>query len=43
MVIKFRREGTSVEVVGLNPASATMIERYAVHDKAGAEAKMGGH
>ena len=42
-ILKFRREGTSVEVVGLNPASATMIERYAVHDKAGAEAKMGGH
>ena len=42
-ILKFRREGTAVEVVGLNPASAAMIERYAVHDKPGAEAHSGGH
>ncbi|MGV2497394.1 SulP family inorganic anion transporter [Pelagerythrobacter aerophilus] len=42
-ILKFRREGTAVEVVGLNPASAVMIERYAVHDKPGAEAHSGGH
>ncbi len=30
---KFRREGASVEVVGLNKASATMIDRFASHDK----------
>ncbi len=33
VVIKFRREGTLVEVVGLNEASATLVERFAVHDK----------
>ena len=33
-VIKFRREGTDVEVIGLNEASATMIDRFGQHDKA---------
>ncbi len=33
VVIKFRREGTDVEVIGLNQASATMIDRFAIHDK----------
>jgi SulP family sulfate permease len=33
VVLKFRREGTSVEVLGLNEASATMVDRFAVHDK----------
>ncbi|NYT84972.1 SulP family inorganic anion transporter [Pollutimonas harenae] len=37
VVIKLRREGTSVEVAGLNEASATMIGRFAVHDKTGAD------
>jgi SulP family sulfate permease len=32
-VIKFRREGTDVEVIGLNEASATLIDRFGVHDK----------
>ena len=42
-IIKFRREGTRVEVVGLNEASASMVERFAVHDKPGAEAQLGAH
>ncbi|WP_028488443.1 SulP family inorganic anion transporter [Thiothrix lacustris] len=33
VVVKFRREGTEVEVVGLNEASATLIDRFGVHDK----------
>lgn len=33
VVIKFRREGTEVEVVGMNEASATIVDRFAVHDK----------
>lgn len=33
VVIKFRREGTEVEVVGLNEASATMVDRFGIHDK----------
>lgn len=33
VVLKFRREGTAVEVIGLNEASATIVDRYAIHDK----------
>jgi SulP family sulfate permease len=33
VVIKFRREGTEVEIIGLNEASATIVDRFAVHDK----------
>ena len=36
VVLKFRREGTVVEVSGLNQASATLVDRYALHDKPGA-------
>ncbi|WP_148253009.1 SulP family inorganic anion transporter [Aidingimonas lacisalsi] len=44
VVIKFRREGTEVELVGLNEASATIVDRYAVHDDPEAVDKlMGGH
>ena len=42
-VIKFRREGTEVEIIGLNEASASMIERFAIHDKPGADVQPGGH
>jgi SulP family sulfate permease len=37
-VVKFRREGTDVEVIGLNEASATMIDRFGTHDKPDAAA-----
>ncbi|MGC8807600.1 MAG: SulP family inorganic anion transporter [Thiomonas sp.] len=37
VILKFRREATEVEVVGLNAASATMVDKFAVHDKDGAE------
>ncbi|MFC7366955.1 MULTISPECIES: SulP family inorganic anion transporter [Vreelandella] len=44
VVIKFRREGTEVELVGLSEASATVVDRYAVHnDPAAVEKLMGGH
>jgi SulP family sulfate permease len=33
VVMKFRREGTNVEVVGLNQASATLVDKFALHDK----------
>lgn len=35
VVLKFRREGSQVEVIGLNAASATMVDRFGVHDKDG--------
>jgi SulP family sulfate permease len=37
IVIKFRREGTDVEVIGLNQASATLVDKFAIHDKDGAD------
>ncbi len=44
VVIKFRREGTEVDLVGLSEASATVVDRYAVHnDPEAVEKLMGGH
>jgi SulP family sulfate permease len=43
VVLKFRREGTDVEVIGLNEASATMVDKFAVHDKDGADDLLMGH
>ncbi|OGB24131.1 MAG: sodium-independent anion transporter [Burkholderiales bacterium RIFCSPHIGHO2_02_FULL_66_10] len=43
VVLKFRREGTEVEVIGLNDASATMVDKFAVHDKDGADDMLTGH
>ena len=36
VVLKLKREGSEVEVTGLNEASATLMDRFAVHDKPGA-------
>ncbi|QIB65987.1 SulP family inorganic anion transporter [Kineobactrum salinum] len=33
VVIKLRREGIEVELLGLNEASATIVDRFGVHDK----------
>ncbi|MEM7033320.1 MAG: SulP family inorganic anion transporter, partial [Chloroflexota bacterium] len=33
VVLKFRREGTRVELVGMNEATATIVGRLAIHDK----------
>lgn len=33
VVIKFRREGAEVKLIGLNEASSTIIDRFGVHDK----------
>ena len=44
VVIKFRREGADVELIGLNEASSTIIDRFGVHDKPEEIEKiMGGH
>jgi len=43
-VIKFRREGTEVELIGQNEASKTIIDRFGIHDKPDEiEKVMGGH
>ncbi|MEM9814449.1 MAG: SulP family inorganic anion transporter, partial [Pseudomonadota bacterium] len=36
VVLKFRREGAEVELLGLNRASETIVDKLAVHDKPGA-------
>ncbi|MDP3877712.1 MAG: SulP family inorganic anion transporter [Methylobacter sp.] len=44
VVIKFRREGAEVELIGLNEASSTIVDRFGVHDKPeDIEKIMGGH
>ncbi|TCD48381.1 SulP family inorganic anion transporter [Chlorobium sp. N1] len=44
VVIKFRREGTKVELIGMNEASATIVDRFGLHDKpAEIEKIMAGH
>lgn len=42
-VLKFRRVGVEVEVIGLNEASATIMDKLAVHDQPDAMAKVLGH
>jgi SulP family sulfate permease len=36
VVLKFRREGATVDLVGMNEASATIVEQLAIYDKPGA-------
>ena len=42
-VLKFRREGTDVDVVGLNEASSTLVDRLGVADKPDALERMSAH
>ena len=42
-VLKFRKAGADVEVVGLNDASATIMDKLAVHDQPDAMGKVLGH
>ncbi|MGP9799840.1 SulP family inorganic anion transporter [Rheinheimera sp. NSM] len=41
VVIKFRREGTEVELLGLNEASATLVDKFAIHNRPDVEKLMG--
>ncbi|GAB2627878.1 SulP family inorganic anion transporter [Novilysobacter erysipheiresistens] len=43
VVLKFRRAATRVDIVGLNEASRTLVDRLGVQDKPGAEVLVGGH
>lgn len=36
VVLKLRREGIQVDVIGMNRATATLVDRFGVHDKPGA-------
>jgi SulP family sulfate permease len=42
-ILKFRRDGAEVEVIGLNEASETLVDRLAIHDKPGALDKLTAH
>lgn len=42
-VLKFRRDGAEVQVVGLNEASETLVDRLAIHDKPDAPETLLGH
>ena len=43
VVLKFRRDGAEVEIVGMNEASETIVDRLALHDKPGAMDKLLAH
>jgi SulP family sulfate permease len=43
VVLRFRKRGVPVEVVGLNEASATLLERLTIHDKPNALELAAGH
>lgn len=43
VILKFRREGTETHVIGLNEASATLVDRFGVHDKPQALEKFVSH
>jgi SulP family sulfate permease len=42
-VLKFRRDGTDVTIVGMNKASETIVDRLALHDTPGAMDKLAAH
>ncbi len=42
-VLKFRRDGAEVEIIGMNEASETIIDKLATHDKPGAMDKLMAH
>ena len=33
VVVKFRREGTHVDLIGMNQATRTIVDKFGVHDK----------
>ena len=42
-ILKFRREGADVELIGMNEASETLVDKLAIHDKPGALDKLMAH
>ncbi|TJW40645.1 MAG: SulP family inorganic anion transporter [Mesorhizobium sp.] len=42
-VLKFRRDGAEVGIIGMNEASETIVDRLAIHDKPGALDKLMAH
>lgn len=42
-ILKFRREGADVQLIGMNKASETLVDKLAIHDKPGALDKLMAH
>ncbi len=42
-ILKWRREGAEVQLVGMNEASETLVDKLAIHDKPGALDTLMGH
>ena len=42
-ILKFRRDGAQVQLIGMNAASETLVDRLAIHDKPGALDKLTAH
>ena len=42
-VLKFRRDGADVDIIGMNAASETIVDQLALHDKPGAMDKLTAH
>lgn len=42
-VLKFRRDGAEVEIIGMNEASETIVDKLAMHDKPGAMDQLMSH
>ena len=42
-ILKFRRDGAEVEVIGMNEATETIVDKLAIHDKPGAMDKLMSH
>jgi len=42
-ILKFRRDGAEVEIIGMNQASETIVDKLAIHDKPGAMDKLMAH
>jgi SulP family sulfate permease len=43
VILKFRRDGAEVEIIGMNEATETIVDRLAIHDKPGAMDKLMAH
>ena len=42
-ILKFRRDGAEVDVIGMNEATETLVDKLAIHDKPGAMDKLMNH
>ncbi|MCF3975114.1 SulP family inorganic anion transporter [Paracoccus salsus] len=42
-ILKFRRDGAEVQLIGMNEASETLVDKLAIHDKPGALDKLMAH